>query len=75
MASNGLVANATKTTLMFLNEKKEDITLEPRSIKVGSAKVLQEKNAKLLGVTIDDSQAWKSEIYGKGGLLSNLNSR
>ena len=34
----------------------------------------QEKNAKLLGVAMDDTQTWKRDIYGKGGLLSNLNS-
>ena len=74
-ASNGLVANATKTTLMFLNEKKGNSIQQPISIQVGNATVTQEKNAKLLGVTMDDTQTWKSEIYGKGGLLSNLNSR
>ena len=26
-------------------------------------------------MTIDDTQNWNSEVYGKGGLLSNLNSR
>ena len=35
----------------------------------------QDKHAKLLGVTIDDTQKWETQIYGTGGLLKNLNSR
>ena len=42
---------------------------------VGNENITQETNAKLLGVTIDDNQKWHTQIYGKGGLLSSLNSR
>ena len=29
----------------------------------------------LLGITFQDNLSWKSQIYGKGGVLSSLNSR
>ena len=35
--------------------------------------VTQEKSAKLLGMTVDDNQKWKTQIYGKGRVISNLN--
>ena len=73
MASNGLVSNLSKTTLMFLNlPKNENHTVE---IKVGKATVTQEKQAKLLGIVMDDNQGWDSLINGTGGMISSLNSR
>ena len=52
MASNGLMANPSKTTLLILNNKKaEEIT-----IKIGDGMVKQVHEAKLLGVKINDSQ-------------------
>ena len=39
---------------MILNEKKVEPSNEPISIKVGATTITQEKNAKLLGVTMDD---------------------
>ena len=74
MASNGLVANASKTALIFLNLNNDD-TLNPISVKVGSTTVTQEPNAKLLGIVIDENQKWKSQISGQGGLISALNAR
>ena len=44
-------------------------------LRIGEDWVERETSAKLLGVTFDDSQQWKSHIHGKGGLLSSLNSR
>ena len=46
-----------------------------QTIKVGNEIVSSTKNAKLLGITIDDNQKWKTNIYGKGGLIPSLNSR
>ena len=46
-----------------------------RKIKVGDVEISQERSAKLLGVTMDDSQKWNTQIYGKGGTLSSLSSR
>ena len=37
--------------------------------------VKQEKSAKLLGVTMDDNLKWNTQIYGKNGTISSLNSR
>ena len=71
MASNGLVANPSKTTLMILNSKERT----PLEIKVGDSTVNQVPTAKLLGVKIDESQKWKSQISGKGGVISALNQR
>ena len=63
MASNGLVANAKKTTFIILNDKSKPTI--PQSINVGTDKVQQENHAKLLGVTIDDDQKWSSQIKSK----------
>ena len=70
-----LSANAKKTKFIILNNKKNKTNAETISINVGSEVITQEKIAKLLGITMDDLQKWHSQIYGKGGLLSSLNSR
>ena len=72
MASNGLVANAKKTSLMILNCKRTDLV---DGINVGEEWVPRESKAKLLGITCEDNQQWKEQINGKGGVLSSLNSR
>ena len=52
MASNGLIANASKTSLVVLNlPKKEKIENMPLSVKIGNVKVYQVEQAKLLGIT------------------------
>ena len=71
MASNGLVANPTKTTLLMMNQNTE----ERIKIKVGEANIEQEKVAKLLGVVLDDELSWREQIHGKGGVISSLNQR
>ena len=73
MASNGLVANPKKTTLLFLNQGKvEELDIE---INIGKEKISQVPSAKLLGITFDDDLKWKSQIYGKGGFIPTLNQR
>ena len=59
--------------LIILNQKqrKEEIV----SIKIGSEFVSQEKSAKLLGVSFDSNQDWKTQIYGAGGVIMSLNLR
>ncbi len=51
-ASNGLVANPTKTTLMILNHKAQVLV----EIKVGKAKIIQEICSKLIGVYINENE-------------------
>ena len=72
MASNGLVANPSKTALLFLNNKAKG---DPIEINIGKVKITQEKSAKLLGMTLDDSQNWTTHFYGKKGVFSSLNQR
>ena len=72
MASNGLVAK--KTAFMILNHK-QDLEKNPISINIGSDKIVAEQSAKLLGVSLDCNQKWKSQIQGTGEVISNLNSR
>jgi hypothetical protein len=74
MASNGLVANPSKTVFMMLNSKQRENDL-PKKIKVGDHEIMESKSAKLLGVVMDNDQKWKSHFCGKGGLLSSLNQR
>ena len=68
MASNGLVANPSKTTLLVLNSKGET-ELE---IKVGESTVKQQHQAKLLGVKIQNDQKWKTQIEGVVSSLKTL---
>ena len=78
MASNGLVANASKTALMFLNLKTNSYNepqVTPIKIKIGKSYISQESSSKLLGITIDDNQGWISQITGQGGMIPSLNSR
>ena len=44
-------------------------------ILIGKEIVIQEKSAKLLGMTFESNQKWTEHIYGSGGLLSSLNQR
>ena len=72
MASNGLVANAKKTSFLILNCRQVERDL---SIKIGTDEITRETSAKLLGITFQDDQQWRTQIRGKGGLISSLNSR
>ena len=70
---NGLVANPKKTSLIILNQKvRKDEVIK---IKFGNDYVSHEKSAKLLGVTFDSNQGWKTQIYGSGGVIMSLNRR
>ena len=74
MASNGLVANPSKTAFMVLNLNKEEKNA-PITIRIGNENVLAEDSAKLLGISIDNNQKWHTQINGTGGTISSLNSR
>ena len=73
MASNGLVANSKKTSLMILNYQNK--LNEPVVVNVGADKITQEKSSKLLGVIINESESWEDQISGIGGVLSSLSQR
>ena len=68
MASNGLVANATKTTFVILGNKSSDAN----SIKIGQTEMKQEIEAKLLGMNFTDDLQWKTHTQKT---ISALNSR
>ena len=75
MASNGLVANQSKTVLMIMNNKitREEETLV--KVRVRETLIEQEKSLKLLGIMIEENQGWKEHFMGKNGLISFLNKR
>ena len=73
MASNGLVANPSKTEYMVINSRNKGETTN--KIKVGPAEIEQVSSAKLLGITMDEDQKWTSHFWGKKGLLQALNQR
>ena len=73
MASNGLAANPTETSFIILNDKEEGA--KSRKIMVGNVEITQESSAILLGITLDENQNWNTQLYGKVGTLSSLNSR
>ena len=72
MASNGLVANPKKTSMLILNCKPADM---PQSVKIGEDMVNRETSATLLGIKFQDNLQWAKQIHGKGGLIASLNSR
>jgi hypothetical protein len=72
MASNGLVANANKTSFLLLNSKQPGTEY---SIKIGTEQVKRVTTAKLLGMQFQDNLQWQVQVFGKGGLISALNSR
>ena len=72
MASNGLVANSSKTSFLLLNSGTSDYEV---TVKIGEDRVKREDSAKLLGIQFQDNLQWKNQIFGKGGLISSLNSR
>ena len=72
MASNGLVANPSKTEFMLLNNKEN---VGQNKIKVGETEVKEVNSAKLLGMMLDNDQKWTSHFWGKKGLLKALNQR
>ncbi len=55
MASNGLVANPSKTVFMMPNSKQKEND-SPKKIKVGDHEIMESKSAKLLGVAMDNDQ-------------------
>ena len=71
MASNGLIANPSKTVFMILNNRssQEEIGLE---IKVGREIIKESDHTKLLGVDIQNTQKW--DIHVKN-LTNSLNYR
>ena len=73
MASNGLVANESKTEFLVLNEKEK---LKDHSIlkciNVGDATINRTPNTKLLGITIQENQEWTEHFKG---LKTSLNQR
>ena len=78
MASNGLMAHATKMAFMILNNKKKKASENQDTqciIKIGDMSIKSETSAKLLGITIDSNQKWTSQINGVGGTVKSLNSR
>ena len=57
MASNGLIANESKTEFLLLNEKLNSSPTMTEII-VGSTAVQRCNSTKLLGIMIDDAQDW-----------------
>ena len=71
MASNGLIANETKTEFLLLNEKQKD-TQQLKSLMVGEVSVQRTNETRLLGVVIDEAQDWSDQL---NKLISSLNQR
>ena len=61
MASNGLVANQSKTEFLLLDEKNNS---EPSltEVRVGNATINRTDHTKLLGIQIEESQEWNKHI-------------
>ena len=74
MASNGLVTNASKTALIIMNLKGEDLK-KKIEVKIGSETIEPQSNARLLGMQFQNDLNWSEHIHGKGGVISSLNQR
>ena len=61
MASNGLVANPTKTVFMMLNNKRQENDGK-RKITVGDHQIQESKSTKLLGMAVNNNQKLKSHF-------------
>ena len=68
MASNGLVANASKTTFLIIGQA----SIKNQEIRIGTSTVKQEYGSKLLGMNLTDDLLWKEHI---NKTISALNSR
>ena len=76
MASNGLVANASKTIFIILNLTKNECEQQlTKEITIDKAMVTRSNSTKLLGLTIGDKMNWKEQINGANGLVNALNHR
>ena len=71
MASNGLIANQSKTEFMVLNEKDKTSPVL-KSLVVGEVTVQRTSHTKLLGVIIEETQEWSEHFTI---LKSSLNQR
>ena len=71
MASNGLVANKSKTEFLVLNHKP-DSAIDLGNISVGGATVSRTSHTKLFGIIIEESQEWSQHLKS---LQSSLNAR
>ena len=71
MASNGLVANQSKTDFLLLN-KKQASNHPLKEIRVGDTTIIRTQHTKLLGIQIKESQEWNVQLKS---LTSSLNQR
>jgi len=71
MASNGLVANQSKTEFLMLNDKGKSGTVLEEVI-VGNATVKRTSHTKLLGIVIEETQEWPIHF---ANLEKSLNQR
>eukprot|EP00095_Tigriopus_kingsejongensis_P009268 maker-scaffold361_size196684-snap-gene-0.20 protein:Tk09268 transcript:maker-scaffold361_size196684-snap-gene-0.20-mRNA-1 annotation:"hypothetical protein TcasGA2_TC011954" len=69
MASNKLLANPQKTNVMVI---RNNLSLKPRSFKVGNHSIYEQDNIKLLGVNFAANLSWN---YHVTTLISQLNQR
>jgi hypothetical protein len=71
MASNRLVANAAKNTFLLSNPRRDGLATS--SVQVGGVSVEESSSEKLHGFTLSNDLSWREHVYGKGGLLTQLN--
>ena len=69
MASNGLVTNAEKTSMIIINKRRAAGQLV---VQIGNAEVKEDSSCKLLGLTIGNNMTWSLHMEG---LLNQLKSR
>ena len=74
MASNGQIANPSKTALLLINNKQNENQVLYQ-MQIGKETVIQVITSKLLGMMMEDSQKWQNHITGKGGVIPSLNKR
>ena len=61
MASNELGANPAQTAFLMLDNNRAGD--EIRTLRVGKSTVSETKTCTILGITIEDTQLWKEQLY------------
>jgi len=70
MASNYLNTNAKKTGFMIIRTKENQ---SQREVRIGSERVIEAENHRILGLVVDNKLTWKDHVYG--GLLQDVRRR
>ena len=68
-----MVANPSKTVYIFVPHSKKDT--RKKCVLVGENSIEASATGKILGMIINNTLTWRDHVFGKHGLLNDLNRR